>query len=228
MNSKRNLKDIGYIFWEYYRWHILVIALFAIFVISFSYIQLAKPEDGFLAFVINGSNRSDDSNIALQFSEYAQIDSSAQQVTIEYLTIEDSIDDKSYAAMQKVITYASSQRLDVAVMDKALFSAYACEGMFADLRSLLSFDQLARLEGKLYYIEKSTLDSILQGIPASSPLSTNIASFTEPVPLGIDLSCFPQFSERIIYPGNDPCIGIVNSSQRKDLAVRFIDFLISE
>lgn len=225
MKTKRNLKEIGYILWEYYRWHIFVAALILIFLFSFSFIQINKETDGFCAFVVNGNETAD---IAAQFSEFVEIDPAQRQVAVEYLTLYETITEESYAAMQKIVTYASSQRLDAAVMNASWFSVYAQEGLFADLRTVMTDEQLAELEENLYYIEEATLLAAMQGSAVASAVSKDASIFDSPVPIGVDLSGFDSFAKRISYSVGNPCIGIVNSSKRKDLAVRFIDFLISE
>lgn len=224
MNTKKSAKEIGYILWEYYRWHILIAALIVVFVISFSFFQRNKPSDTFTIFIVNGYSN----DLAEQFSDHVTIEASQTEILVEHLFITENISEESYASMQKISAYAASQQLDVATMDFPLFSAYAQEGLFADLRTCLSTDILSSLEGTLYYTEASVFTASQQGGYTQALVSKDASIFSAPVPIGIDCSESLQFKTKIDYSDSTPCIGIISSSEHKELAVELIEYLVSK
>lgn len=225
--KKRSFKEIHYILWEYYRWHILVIGLLIIFCISFFEIQLTKKTDVFTAFVVNGYY-NENIDYTTQFSEYAQIDTSKNQVSIECLQIGEAYGEQSYTSIQKIATFSASQRLDLAIMDLPLFTAYAYEGLFTDLRTCLSVELLRALAENLYYIDRINMYSSQQIANTPAIISKDPSTFTDPVPIGIDVTSFEGFTNAYFFPDNDCCLGIVDSSANKDYSEKFIHFLTSE
>lgn len=223
---KYSLKEIRYILWEYYRWLILVVGLLIIFLITFFGIQLTKKTDAFNAFVVNGYLYNEENDFVDQFAESAQIDTDKYQISIECLQIGESYDEASLVATQTIAAFTASQRLDLAVMDIQSYAAYAQEGLFADLRNVLSADQLDTLTGYFYYIEASHPQSPQQA--GNTIISKDPSVFSSPIPIGIDITSFERFTDVYFYPENNCCLGIVASSTRKDNSAKFIDFIITE
>ncbi len=111
--------------------------------------------------------------------------------------------------------------------------AYNTSTMFADLRDHLDKDTLAKLEGKLFYIDRSVVEQLRQAQEQGKvigqidyPDPTAPETMSDPVPVGINIAgCSSVFLD--IYYGvyEDTWLGITVSSQRPEKVLKFLDHL---
>ena len=125
----------------------------------------------------------------------------------------------SVNAAQSITSYIYAKQLDTIISDKGYFDHYATLGCFADLSTLLTKEQYEKYKDYIYYPEIKEDASLA---PAPDDMDTIRPETT--YPCGI---CLKESSVYKDLGGaqTDPVIGIIVTSQRKETAVKFLEFL---
>lgn len=148
----------------YYKWPIIVAVVIIIGIISTVKVVVNNSRPVYLeAIFLNSPRSSGDYKCSLEddFLSACGIDASKYNTGFDYVTTLDSNyeDGASYAGQVKLMGKFSSQTLDVLCGQESVLKALSEEGGFYDLSSLLSKDELQKLEDKgyeLYYSENKS------------------------------------------------------------------------
>lgn len=229
-------KKLSY-FWTYYKWHVIggAIAVFAIFMTVKGI--LTKTEDVLYGVILNGSSRSFEEDIlADAFEEYLQLDTKEYSVSFNStLHMADTLDPFGMEAQQFIMVYSAGNDLDIATMDFPRFQKYAYESFYVDLTTCLSSEMLDKLSDKLYYVDLAVLQKInnlqdnnqsVEGAELPDPKKPE--EMEQPVPVGIDVSGCSRFTDAYRYEEGPVYLGVIITSERKDMAVKFIEYLFEE
>lgn len=235
-------------FWYYYKIHLLVIVCVTAFVVTFIYNIVTARDAAFTGMMLNAAGL-DSVELSDAFAEYAGIDTQTYdcsldtQSTLSYMQMSET----DLATSQKLAAQIQTKELDAAVFDSIPFNLYANNGVFADLRTLYSAEELENYD--LYYVDyaeikradadssyenKNQLDFddpnvfTEEAIAAEAESHRHPEAMEEPVPVGIFMAKSPFALKTHAYDHAIPLFGIIVNTEHADLAKQYLDFLWNE
>lgn len=223
-------------FWYYYKWHVIGSIVGIAFLSSLIYEFATKKEDALYGVMLNGYILSEEDTLAQDFAEYAEIDTSEYAVQFNYtLRMSEQMTEDSLSAQEFLMVYSAAKDLDVCAMDPYCFDKYAYGSLFASLEPYLDSALLEKLSDKLYYVDYQVLLQI-EEMQDNGESTTDIEipdphkpeEMEQPIPVGIDISGCSKFTDVYYYKETPTYIGIVISSERTDMAAKFIEYLFEE
>ncbi len=257
--QQKKLKGQGFkahleYFWEYYKIHTLV-AVCAIILLSVLIhdIRSNKPY-GFYAVLLNSASSSSEYILEEGFAPFSGIDTNEYSCFIDTSSSYDLnvITETTIATSQKIMANIAGGDLDILGADSDIFTYYANQEVFCDLRTVLSQEQLSKYEDLFVYVDQGYLDYlnseeyqtyVSTGEFDSSNKYAVIAddynkNFTfppsdpsvmeNPIPVGIRLDGSKVLANSGAYQNSVPVAGVIINTSRPELAVSFFDYLLSE
>lgn len=222
-------------FWDYYRWPTIIgICLFCAAVSFIYHLVTAKDTALYGAFLNCYATEESSAPLLEEFMELADIDPTKEEILIDtsMMISEDAMDDASYNAVQKMTVLIAASELDMIAGNDFAFERYVYTGSMADLREILSPEQIAAYEPYFYYMDMAVYEKIeeardnlddLSGIPYPDPRDPE--SMEDPVPVGLFLEYTDKLTDRYSFMGESATLGVVANSPRKETAALFIDYL---
>jgi len=194
-------------FWQYNKWIVGIIAFAILFILTYIYPLLTKPEDLISGVMLNTYNNSFENlggNLASDFLKQYNIDASKYAIDINTSfiytpTVETEVATSNYEIMQVLLTKSSIGDLNFLTGDLESMTDLASKEFFTDLREVLTEEQLILYEPYLVFIEEK-------------PLFIDMSEcewITDIYKLSHDTLCFG-----IVYPDN------------KETLLQFIDYLM--
>lgn len=229
-------------FWEYYRVQTIVV-IFVIIMVATLIRDIVTSKDYIFNCIMMNSYQLAAEPLETSFAEYAGLDLKEYDCYIDTSTSLSltTYDQYNMATVQKLMAQLQSGDLDVIVFNSEIFNTYSLNGMFLDLRTVMSEEELARYEDQLYYVdyaeivrkeeaERESYDM------AELPVDVDVAAETEahrhpetmedPMPIGVFLTDTPFVEKSGCYAREaEPILGIVTTSERSNIAIQYLDFL---
>lgn len=230
-------------FWDYYRVHTIVGILVVIMGATLIH-DIVTAKDYLFNCIMMNSFQLAAEPMENAFAEYAGIDQNKYECFIDTsasLSLT-TYDQYNMATVQKLMAQMQTGDLDVLVFNAELFNNYSLNEMFKDLRTVMSPEQLAEYEDRLYYIDyaevlkKAQEDMEPLDDVAELPVDVDVAAQTElhrhpenmedPVPIGVFLTDSPFVEKSGSYAREaEPIFGITSTCQRDDMALQYLHFL---
>lgn len=154
-------EKLQYIF-DYYKFWILGVVVLVGLVWSVGSTILHNKPTGFYAMLLNAggtdlSGQADEAAGAA-FAEAAGLDDTKQKILVDTSATFNPNDQSQFSMAQnaKIAALYQSHEIDVMVADPGVFTYYALNGSFVDLRDVLDDETLAGYEaaGQVYYIDQ--------------------------------------------------------------------------
>ncbi len=154
-------EKLQYIF-DYYKFWILGVVVLVGLVWSVGSTILHNKPTGFYAMLLNagGQDLSGEADEAAgeAFAEAAGLDDTKQKILVDTSATFNPNDQSQFSMAQnaKIAALYQSHEIDVMVADPGIFTYYALNGSFVDLRDVLDDETLAGYEasGQVYYIDQ--------------------------------------------------------------------------
>lgn len=154
-------EKLQYIF-DYYKFWILGVVVLVGLVWSVGSTILHNKPTGFYAMLLNagGQDLSGEADEAAgaAFAEAAGLDDEKQKILVDTSATFNPNDQSQFSMAQnaKIAALYQSHEIDVMVADPGVFTYYALNGSFVDLRDVLDDETLAGYEasGQVYYIDQ--------------------------------------------------------------------------
>lgn len=201
-------KKAGY-FWDYYRYHVIIIFVLALFLGNFLHGFLTAKDTVLSIAYINAFPNIKDEVFIQGFEEALNLNLKKQEVLLDsgYYIDDTSSSPYSTTYHQKFSTRCMAGMLDVVLADADHFIAYGEQNFFTDLRTVFSPEELSSYAKDLIYI--------------------NLTSDTkeEAVPVGINVSSYSKILSTASYPSSPAYFGIVNGSDRNSMALAYLEYL---
>ncbi len=223
-------QKIRYI-WDYYKLPILIVCI-VLYVIGYSFYRSATKKDVLLyaALVNVSAGDSFKEQIRDDFLSELQGDPKKEKIQLYdnwYLTDDPASEyhQYTYATRMKVLASIDSQELDVVLMNREAFDAFAQNGYLCDLDELLGEkDPDLHEELKASLVENIQILSDNMEEVTLDP-SVEYVSETVEYPMALDLTASPVVGEA----GFDAemYLGIIGNSPRMDRSVEYIRYLFS-
>ena len=222
-------------FWYYYKWHVIGTIVAIVAIISLIHTYATRKDTALYTVILNGGSNVTAEEYALETAEALGVDTTDYEMlfdTTMYIDFQ-HMDDATIASSQKMMVYIAAAELDVIVSDTASLEHYSYTDTFADLREILSPEQLSKYEPYFYYIDKKVLmekqaaadamdDSYVPQYPAD-PSDPSLMS--EPVPVGIYVNTCDDFKDNFYFQADDIVFAFVCNSPHLELALDYLDYV---
>ncbi len=212
-----------------------------------------KPYGFYAVFLNSGSSTAQD-YLEACFAPVSGIDTENYSCFIDTSESYDLevITETTIATSQKIMANIAGGDLDVLAADSDIFTYYANQQIFVDLRTILSDEQISKYQDLFVYVDQSYLDYLdseeYQTYVSTGEFDANNkyaviadnynknfvyppsdpAQMENPVPVGIKLESSQALSASGAYvlTGTTPVAGVVINSSRQKLGVNFIEYLL--
>ncbi len=196
-------------FWHYYKVHTTVIIALACMFGSILHSIVIQKETVLSIAYINAFPNIEDETFIEDFENHLQLNPKRQQVLLDSAYYIDNNSTSPYAEnySHKFSTNVMAGTLDVVLADVTNFDYYGKQGVFQDLRTILSREELERYQEYLYYTDLSNDES------------------EQKVPVGIKINHANKIYETSSYPNTDAYLGIVSGSKHISIALSYLYYL---
>lgn len=255
--QQKKMKDMTFkeklaYFWYYYKVHTIVILLVVIFGSSWIHEIVVAKDTCFYGIMLNAS-QLDGEIMEASFSEYAGLDTEKYECFIDTMSTLSYQTQTEYdlATYQKMIALVQTKDLDVMVLDGQVCYNFAFNSMLLDLRTVMTEEELAAYEGDIYYIDYAAIreaeeqqdsastdelmkeaeernQATIEEIAAEANSHRDPTAMEEPIPVGIFLTDSPFVEKTGAYTDLVPVYGICATSQRLDVAEKYLEYLMDE
>lgn len=236
-NEKEKIKDkpfkdrLAY-FWDYYKWYV-IIGVIVLFLIGQTVSTALEKKDAVLSgLLIDGIAPLEEPAIMQSFYEANGIDPAKEEVELNTgVSLNSELPNVVANSYQMIHARVGAKDADFIIGYEYAIQrlGYDPSRMFADLRTVLSADILASLEGHLYYIDGEVLAQIkaapTEPIPLPEPKKPE--DMADPIPVAVDISANANFTSLYYATDKAVYIAVVTNAPHKALAARFVELLIS-
>lgn len=225
-------------FWEYYKWPAIGIVLAIALLISGITGAVNRKETVFSGVLLNCKLGVDNEGFLQGFYDYAGIDSSTQTAAFYTdMSFFDGQAQNNATTFQRIMAGISIGDTDFIAGKADAFKqcAYNSSNILADLRTLLSEEQLTALSHRLYYIDGAVRDQI--NAPVGEHVEPGLLKYPDPhkpetmedpIPVGIDISDCKAFTESYYLPGTTVYWGIVPNTPHGELSLKMLHYLLTQ
>lgn len=227
-------------FWEYNKTRTIIIGMCVFFVLVYIHSVLTQKEDAIFVYMLNSLPASEESIAKFEedFAAYAGIDTKEYDmmfdtsITLSTSGLGQAVSD----SVQRMTAYIASGKIDVIVGSSDLFVTEANQQIFADLRTILSEEQIAAYEPYFYYVDQAHLDKvntaeylldITQELP-EAPDPTKPEEMEQPIPVGLFVTDLPKLSDVYYFTGDYAAVGILSNAPHPENALAFVDFMFDK
>ncbi len=236
-------------FWEYYKVEAAIAVISVGMVVGIIY-TIASHKPAALNVMFLNAAVTDDylaEALADDYAQYAGIDLKEYDVYIDLRETLSMEGDSQYdmATVQKIAAQSAARELDAMVCNAFHFYNYIYNGIFADLREIMTEEELSEYEGRILYADRKDLEAFTEAVenndysglpgteitdPESWQRKENFflpdpAGMKDPVPFGIVVSDSGMVTEYGFYPAAASVFGVAASSERAPAAVTFLHYL---
>ncbi len=226
-------------FWLYYKWHVIIAVAAIAAISSFIYEAVTRKEAALYALFLNSFTLAEDSGEAYEqnFLDMTEINTEEYEIMVDtslYLQ-PGSMDENTYAAVQKVSVYVAAGEIDLLAADQAAFEYYSYLDYLADLREMLTPEQIEKYSPYFYYIDSEVLAAKqeaadnLEDFTLEYPDPTKPEEMADPIPVGILLDhASEEFKSNYMFSGGtSSAIGFVVNANHVDTAQAFVDYIFT-
>lgn len=224
-------------FFYYYKLHTIAVVAAVILVSTLIHDIVTQKDDALFAAMLNCAVLSEDDTTAFtqNYAEYAAIDTEEYNIQIDttlYFS-QDTLTELTMSASQRLMVYTSAGELDVIVGGSDIFPEQAGQGMFHDLRDILSAEQLAKYEPYFYYVDQAVIDETYELAETVSldenypemPDPTKPEEMENPIPVGLFVTDCERLTNTYYFGGDYSVIGVMVNAPNLENSIKFIDYI---
>ncbi len=248
----RPLREKLEYFWEYYKIHTLVTATILFIVISLIH-AWATSKDYALSIVVANSMINSMEGVSegwkSDLTDILDFDTKKYEVGIDtsvMLGVDTASADQEYSSSQKMAAMLSAESIDIIITDSQMFEQYAQNQYLHDLRDLYTAEELATMEGRIYYTDAATYSDydsaetdVLSIQAAYVTDHRDPSSMKQPIPVGIYADKSTRIGKSEIYFNLDAAapfqghpreavIGIPINTPRVEAAVAGVEYFTGD
>jgi len=223
-------------FLDYYKWPALAVLLVIVLVIQTTVAIVTRKDVVFSGVLVDGYSMYSTDEFEETVGTYLGIDTKKEKVQFQTgLSLESGMENNKVESFQQILAGLTIKATDfiTAPEDPFELCAYHTSGMFADLRDYMDADTLAKLEGKLFYIDRTvfkqlqeaTAQGIILSIEYPDPLVPE--DMDDPVPVGVDISGHKEFRDEYYMLEKALYLGMAVNTTRPEMVLKFLDFLLA-
>ncbi len=218
-------------FLDYYKWHALAVILVIVLLIE-GVVMIATRKDTILSgMLVDGSESLTSETYLLDLEAYLQINPKKEQVRLQTgISLEAGLENNKIESFQQILAGITTKTTDFITAPENTFTmcAYNTSNMLADLRDHLDAETLSKLEGRLYYVDRSLIEQARENaLPTSTVYPSPYAPETmvDPVPVGINISDSEEFCNAYYVSNEDLYLGIAVNITRSEMVLKFLEYL---
>ncbi len=228
-------EKIGY-YTYYYKFHALGVIVALAIIISVIHTIVTHKDTGIYVAITNsyGSETTSD-DYEEEFANIQGLSADEYQLIYDtslYLNY-DNQDSIFMTTVQKLITLISSRQVDVFVSESMVYEQFYGNGMFMDLRNVLTPEEIEEYKSNFYYVDyaemeaydiavdNGQLDYVLPEYDHRDP-----GSMKEPMPIGIYLDKDNEFLNNYQYRDTDVIISLVSSTDRVENGLAYLRYVL--
>lgn len=208
-------------FWTYYKFP--VIAAICIILFAIGIWQTTEKYDRDALRIIIADDHGTDMQTETLTSLYEAASDTPATVNFDNsLLLDSGYTETAVAYTQKLIAMLNSNGIDVFIAPESVFEQYGSQGMFSDLSTLLSEDELTELEssGNIFYAELDDTNYTDETADADTADTEKTI-----ITAGIRLNGSQSLADAGIQVDN-PCIGIPASAAHPEEALHFLSIFL--
>lgn len=237
--KQATIKEKFSYFWEYYKWHTIVIIAAVIFVSTLIYQMVTQKDNAIYVAMLNTVETESSEEYTRQFTEYAGINTDKYNVLIDtsmYIDLSDmsKLDERTLSSNEKLLVYIAAGDVDVVISNETTLLSYAYNGAFYDLRTILTEEQIARYEPYFFYIDQNYADQLGSQVAtiedyntlSEYPLGRNPETMETPVPVGIYLDTAEKLKENYFFLYENMILSIPGNTKNLDMVSTYLDFVL--
>ncbi len=224
-------------FWGYYRWHVIGVIVGIIIIYTFIHGIVTQKDTVFYGAFINSWAQESSEEYLNNFAIANGIDLEEYEVYIDstlYIT-DDFMEETSMSSIQKLMVYVAASEIDVLCSDYPTFTHYAYTGTCADLRTILTPEQLEEYKPYLFYIDQKIADEKEAAVDAMDdtyvpvyPDPSKPEEMTTPIPVGFFVDNSKSLFDAYAFKDESIAIGVVSNSKHQKTALEFIDYVFGK
>lgn len=237
-------KKLNY-FWDYYKWHSLIALAVVVAIGSIIYNKATAKDNAIFALCVNSVDLSTYMDSGIEntflpgFETAAGINTDEEQVMIDAslnVSLGASADvtsiEANAAAIQKIMAYTAAGKIDVMVTDSSVFTNYAYQDYFHDLRDFLPEDLYEKYEPHMFYIDAAVLKATENASVESTediifPDPDKPEEMEEPIPVGIYLQdAVDSFYDTYAFDEIPPLLGFIVNGQHPETSIAFLEYIM--
>lgn len=226
-------------FWLYYKWHLIVGIAAVIAITSFVYNLITQKDTALYVLMLNSFATAEDAGEAYKqdFLKAANIDTDEYDAIIDsslYMDL-NSMDEMTYSTVQKIGVYVAAKELDLFAGDEEIFKHHAYLDYMADLRDVLTPEQIEKYSSDFFYIDREVLkakdaaNDALEEYTLPYPDPKKPEDMADPVPVGIFLNnVSEEFKNNYSFKKKDSgVIGVIINTTHPENAQSYIDYIFT-
>ena len=234
--KERPKKERWQYFLDYYKWPAIAVLLAIVILIQSVVAIVTRKDTVFSGVLVDGYSFDTSDEYMAALGTYLGINTEEEQVQFQTGILLESGSEKDKSnAFQQLLASLTVKATDFIVAPEGSFElcAYNVNNIFADLRNSLDADTLAKLEDKLYYIDRTLFkkiqEEVSQGIISDIDYPDPHApeAMDDPIPVGIDISGNTEFCDRYYLTDDPVYLGMAINTTRQEMVIRFMEFLLS-
>lgn len=229
-------------FWQYYKWHTIVILGIIACVSNVIYTQITEPQIELNGIILNANSseieeRSD--NLIDMFIEEKNLSLTRENFQFDTSLIflstgKTEAVTSNYSTFQVLQTQSASGKLDFITGDALGMTTLSYRNYFVDLRTVLTDEQFKKYEPYMCYMDLAFMEEMEKSLAyydesvlLEYPNCKNPDTMENPVPVLIDMSSSKKITDVYNFPIDTPVFGIVCTTHL-DMTLKFMDFLLTE
>lgn len=223
-------------FWYYYKWYVIGGIIIIVILSSIIYEVATQKETGFYGVFLNSWETETSADYTQHFADAIGMDTQKYSVMLDTsLIITDSYDETSILSSQKLMAYIAGQTIDVIVSDADTIENLANNENFADLREILTPQQIETYKPYFYYVDKKVIeekDKATQELNSTYtpnyPDPTKPEEMEEPIPVGLYVDTCQELTNAYIFSNHPVVLGVMVNSTQQETAIAFIDYIFQQ
>ena len=135
---------------------------------------------------------------------------------------------EEFDALEKMGAMIAAGEVDSLATHKDLFVSMGYNDYLMDLRTFLDEETLAKLEGRLIYIDQNIIDTMIDQAFESLDFRIDFPeedapeTMVDPVPIGVILDPDSEFSQSVYVIGDTPVLGISCTTRHPEMSKAFL------
>lgn len=229
-------------FWDYHKWHVLIPLFIGIIIGVSIYQAVTRPDTIVSGIVLNTYSQTAyerASELNLNYLKTLELDPKEYQVelntTLAYSNDPGEGVSMNYESLQAITAQTGAGVIDFMVADTETMIDFEYRAMFADLREVLTKEQLQAFEPYLLYIDRDIL--IQRQKYYEENFETSDLTFTDcrkpeemkdPVPVFLDMSNCKKLTDIYEDVPDSLALAVPSKSERIEALQDFLNYLYEE
>lgn len=233
------LKERLAYFWDYHKWHVIIIAAVVILLIYSIYTTMTKPETLLSGMILNTHNQEAyqaGQDITTDFLKGQNIDTKKNTIDLN-TSLSYAVDaenaSSNYTTLQVIMAQASAGVLDFVLADLDTMTDLAYRNMFADLTTVLTEEQMTKYAPYFLYIDRDIFLQRDEAFNETGDASSIVLSVCEtpdgmkdPIPVFLDISQCEKMTSLYLETPDTLVIGVTQKTEHQEMMNQFLDYLM--